>query len=802
MRFLLAVLLSVVGLSICFADADPLDLPPIVFTERHQYRPDHHNTATFFPSAANEYNDGKFTPGGRLMLRHPDGKVETLLETKTGVFRDPDVHWNAEKIVFSYRKEVNDSYHIYEMDITAQPPSAHIKQLTFAEDADDIFPFYLADDHIGFSSTREPKYCGCNRHIMANLYRMEPDGANIYQISKNTLFDSRGRMLPDGRILYDRWEYVDRNFGDGQALWTCHPDGTNHAVYYGNNTASPGAVIDARPIPGSDKIVCLFSSCHDRPWGALAFIDRKLGIDGEKPVWRVYPDVRKHIAGDDRPHYLIDTMKNVVKQKIANPFPLNECEPKSGKVLYSMQINPSNEKTGIYVGVMDVSGTLIYEDKEYGCYEPVPLVPRKRPPVLPFKRDFTSKTGTFYVHNVYNGTGMQNVKRGEVKYLRVVESLAKKYWAKRSWLSTSSTVTWDEFMNKRVLGIVPVNEDGSVTVSVPAETFLYFQLLDKDGVMIQSMRSGTFVQPGEVQACAGCHEDRLEAVKVMNTSKQQQKNNAAVTLDNNAEGYSYLENVQPVWDKYCVSCHNAAQPAGQKLNLTGYIGQAFNVSYAELWAKHYIRAVGGGPAKLLPAKSWGARTSKIYPYLMNPPPADADGVKCGALNLKETDPAAFRKVCEWIDLNAPYYPDAATSYWDNPYGRSPLSIAETQQLEKLTGQKIFIPSNVRSEPFYFYESETLHPRDAALLKLVTILNFDTPEKSPVIEGLASSVRKEALEIIQCGSERIKLNGKNDLNGFRYCEIDAWRAEKYQQRGNREKEFRKAIVEGRKLYDKR
>jgi tricorn protease-like protein len=158
------------------ARPDQWNLPSIIFTVRHQYNRDHHNT-TFFPSAEHEHNDGKFTPCIELKLRHSDGVVETLLATTEGVIRDPDVHWDGRKIVFSMRKDMNDSYHIYEMDVNDKS----VKQLTFAKDVDDLFPFYLADDHIGFSSTCEPKYCGCNRHIMANLYRMEPDGANIYQ---------------------------------------------------------------------------------------------------------------------------------------------------------------------------------------------------------------------------------------------------------------------------------------------------------------------------------------------------------------------------------------------------------------------------------------------------------------------------------------------------------------------------------------------------------------------------------------------------------------------------------------------
>ena len=264
-----------------------LHTQPFLFVTRHQYLPDHHNTATFFPSADHEYNDGKFQGGGALkMIDFQTGKVTVILETETGVIRDPESHFDAKRIIFSMRKDINDSYHIYEINIDGKG----LRQLTFMKDVDDLDPFYLADDHIAFSSTREPKYCGCNRHIMANLYQMEPDGSNIFQISKNILFDGHGVLMPDGRILYDRWEYVDRNFGDAQSLWTVNPDGTNHALYWGNNTPSPGGVIDARIVPGTNQAICVFGSCHDRPWGAIALIDRRIGMDGRNPVIKIWPD--------------------------------------------------------------------------------------------------------------------------------------------------------------------------------------------------------------------------------------------------------------------------------------------------------------------------------------------------------------------------------------------------------------------------------------------------------------------------------------------------------------------------------
>ena len=144
-----------------------------------------------------------------------------------------------------------DDYHIYEISADG----SGLVQLTFGSGITDIDPIFLPSGEIAFTSTREPKYCMCNRHIMGNLFKMEADGANIQQISHNTLHDGHPALMPDGRLLYDRWEYVDRNFGNAQGVWTVNPDGTHPLVWYGNSTDSPGAVLDARPIPGTGQII-------------------------------------------------------------------------------------------------------------------------------------------------------------------------------------------------------------------------------------------------------------------------------------------------------------------------------------------------------------------------------------------------------------------------------------------------------------------------------------------------------------------------------------------------------------------
>lgn len=742
---------------------------PILFVVRHQYRPDHHNTATFFPAAPHEYNDGAFTPGGALKVIDVarGGSVTPLLESAEGVVRDPEVHFDGDRIVFAYRKTTADSYHLYEI----RADGSGLRQLTFATDVDDLDPLYLPDGGIAFSSTREPKYCMCNRHIMANLFRMDGDGANIHQIGKSTLFEGHGTLLPDGRILYDRWEYVDRNFGDAQALWTVNPDGTAHAVFWGNNTASPGAVIDARAIPGTDQVLCVFGSCHDRPWGALAIVDRRLGLDGSEPVIRTWPPEARQLVRASG--WEIFDAYTQVGLKYEDPFPLSD------RHFLASRMTGTGEEMGLYL--LDVFGNEVLVHAEApGCFDPMPLGSRRRPPTLPVRRDFEGQTGTFYVQDVYQGTTMEAVPRGSIRRLRVVESPEKRYWNRPPWGGQGQeapAMNWHDFNNKRILGEVPVAEDGSVYFAVPPEAFVYFQLLDADGMMVQSMRSGTMVQSGERAGCVGCHEDRRQAPPMGPGGMPLALRDAPRELEpwyGPAREFNYLAEVQPVLDRHCVRCHDFGTEAGRRVTLAGDRDLVFNTSYNELWRKKYVSVVGAGPAETQPAGSWGARVSRLITHLRRDP-------TCGA-SLQRED---WDRLVTWIDLNAPYYPTYACAYPDNFCGRSPLNDAQLDRLEKLTG----VPLRQLGS-----HQGNRGPQ----------VSFDRPEISPCLEALAadrtSAAYRESLAIIEAGREQLARRPEADMPGFVPNPTDQWREAKYQARRAQEAFHRTALRRDLRVFE--
>ena len=762
----------------------------IVYVTRATFRGDHHNTATIFQCG--EINEGSYATQGALKAYDPKtGKVRILVPEAEGrTVRDPEVDWDGSRIVFSMRTGRADDYHIYMINADGSQP----RQLTAAKGVSDIDPAFLPDGDIVFGSTREPKYCMCNRHIMANLFRMKPDGANIHQIGKSTLFEGHASVLPDGRVLYDRWEYVDRNFGDAQGLWVCNPDGTRHAIYWGNNTSSPGGVVNARPLSNPSQVIAVLGSCHDRPWGALGIIDRSRGVDGREPVLRTWPaeyrdrihtselqsfDLRDYINGNEGSVRQDFDSTTGLRRKYADPFPLDDAH-----FLCVRQTGHGEETALVY---LDLFGNEVEFLREApGVHSPVVLRASKRPPALETQRTFAAPNapGRFYVQNVYIGTHMKGVEKGSIKALRIVESPEK-----RSWIHTSgwgghgeqaACMNWHSFENKRVLGTVPVEADGSAYFEVPANTFVYFQALDKDGRMVQSMRSGAYLQPGELYGCVGCHEDRVGDVpkveaKPLAMQRAPSKLDGAYNLAGLEKGtpphlYSYQREVQPVFTRRCASCHNPEKPAGAKLDLTGDRGAFFCASYVDLWARGYLRCAGGGPAETLPAYSWGAHASALTKKLN--PNHGRSGIT----------PEEIARVVTWMDLNAPYWPCYEVAWPGNVGGRMPLTPAEFHQLQQLTGVSVATSSKDRR-------------------KQREQLNFDQPAKSRILAPVKGKPAYDAARtILEKGKARLAETPRADMDGFVPCAADRAREERYQRRLAEETAVYEAIRAGQKRYD--
>lgn len=744
---------------------------PILYVVRPQYRSSYHAIDTLFHT--DEANTRDFEGGGALKcidLGH-GGQTWTILDVPGGIARDPEVHFTAKTIVFSLRRNANEDWHIWEIGADG----TGLRQLTRASGVCDFDPLYLPDDTILFSSTREPKYNQCSQDIAANLYRMDADGANVHQLDRNNLFDNQASLLDDGRIVYARWEYVDRNFGDAHGLWTTNPDGTNHAIYWGNNTTVPGAAYTARQIPGTPQAVCIFGPHHDHLWGAMAIIERARGVDGRSSVVRTWPaEAANHVrvgGGFDCDHPL-DT-----RLKYADPFPL------SAKYFLCSRMTGRGSEMGIYL--LDVFGNEILLHVEgRGCYDAMPLKPHTRPPVIPSRRDFASATGTFYVQDVYQGTHMQGVPRGAVKSLRVVEAPEKRTWSQGKWFGqgyTAPGMNWHGLENKRILGTVPVESDGSAYFSVPAERFVYFQLLDADGMMIHSMRSGTFVQPGEQTGCIGCHDHRLAAPGTAPSAPSLALRRPPSELHGwlgEPRLIGFTAEVQPIFNRHCLECHDFGKEGTSKLILAPDRDLTFNAAYIELWRKHYVQCVGAGPAEVQSAYAWGSHPSKLIQIL-----------RAGHHDVQLSS-EEWERLITWIDLNAPYYPTYNCAYPQSVSGRCPLTRPQLARLCELVGP-----------PWIWQDEGSVFNNFGASPGIM--VSFDRPELSPCLAQFADHADPkylEAIAIIRSGQEMLAQRPEADRPGFVPCPEDQRREAKYAERRRMEQHNREAIVSGNRVYD--
>lgn len=202
-------------------------------------------------------------------------------------------------------------------------------------------------------------------------------------------------------------------------------------------------------------------------------------MDGVEPVLQIWPEESLKLVGKGD----LDSFK-WIEYFFEDPYPLNENFFLTSRTIWAkpggwMHLD---SKSGIYLVGRDGTQELILEG-DRSLFDPMIIESRPKPHAIPSNRNYTDKKGTFYVQNVYQGTHMKGIEPGTAKYLRIIESPEKRTWTQSGWGGQGEqapAVNWHSFENKRILGEVPVEADGSANFEVPSGTFVYFQLLDKD----------------------------------------------------------------------------------------------------------------------------------------------------------------------------------------------------------------------------------------------------------------------------------------------------------------------------------
>ena len=552
--------------------------------------------------------------GGRL-VRWPVGAGATtaLVDDPRGGVRDPQVHYDGRKILFSYRRGGTEYYHLYEIGVDG----TGLRQLTDGP-FDDIEPTYLPDGSIVFVSTRCKRWVNCWLTQVAVLYRCDADGRNLRALSSNNEQDNTPWPLPDGRLLYTRWEYVDRSQVDYHHLWAGNPDGTAQTVWYGN--LHPGIVmIDAKPVPGSNRVVAVFSPGHGRRdhAGHLALVDGKAGPDAKtsaRQFSKGAPDFRDPWAFSENCFVAALGASVVVldgqgRQQVI--FRLGAAEAKDG----------------------------------WQVHEPRPLVGRPRERRLPDRTQPAEPTGRLILADLYEGRNLAGVEPGEIKKLLVLETLPMPihYTGGMEPISYGGTFTLE-----RIVGTVPVEADGSAFFELPALRSFFLVALDAQDLAVKRMQSFLTVQPGELTSCLGCHEQRTTAPAASYTMRATMRPASRIEpIAGVPDVIDFPRDIQPVLNALCVDCHGyektaAGGPRAGRLLLTGDRGPMYSHSYymltiARLFSDGRNRATSNYAPRTL-----GSSASRLLKL--------ADGSHYGA----KATPAQHRLLRLWIDSGAAY----------------------------------------------------------------------------------------------------------------------------------------------------
>ncbi len=632
-----------------------------------------------------------------------------------GAFGSMDLSFDGRRIVFSWTRATpedfkgrnsskwysHDStvYHLFTMNVDG----TDLRQLT-ATAYDEYQPCFLPNGRIAFISTMHGGNARCNKGNGAQpcgtLHSIKPDGSDLIRLSYHETAELQPSVTNDGMLVYTRWDYVDRDFNAAHHLWTCFPDGRDPRSPHGNyplpfstipyegnpaleyakplddggwrfnlkRNRRPWSELWIRAMPHSNtKFVAIGSIHHGAVDGQLISIDISIPDDGmDSQVKVLYPrgaDFYYENWGDpigENPH-------------LTCPWPLDDTRFLAGQGTAVTVVDTDTDRIDTLFSAAgnDPSDTL------FRVYYPIPLKSRTKPPILPTATYQGEREGapghnraTISVTNVYE-SDLEWPENTTISSLRIIQ-IAPMPWG--SGISEGRNATHKYYTSysshgipRLVLGSVPVESDGSAYFEAPVGKLIYFQAVDEKGMAVQSMRSGTYVHPGEQLSCAGCHEDKWSVVPSPATPIANTRPPSPVTPDVSGScPVSFRHLVYPVFKEHCIPCH-VEKEKGPDMTYASLEEHAF---YFHASKAMDMKARDHGGSRSIPGR-FGARAAKLLHYLDS-----------SHYDVQLTD-EEFHRVTLWLDANSMNMEDYVeevplddtTVYWpiwdvdpDNPTG--------------------------------------------------------------------------------------------------------------------------------------
>ncbi|MHB8861128.1 MAG: HzsA-related protein [Pirellulaceae bacterium] len=716
----------------------------------------------------------------------PDVAPRTIFEDPEGCIFDMNLSQDAATIFFAFRGSADPCWQIHKIGVDGQG----LTRVSRDPAHHDISPVQLSDGNLLFISTRGGGYLASEPGPRSNIWIMPRDGGDAWCVSQNTLADFSPCLLPDGRTLFTRWEYVDRDLEYRQGLWTQRPDGTQFQLFFGNTIREVGMFWQARPVPGHDDVViATFAPATGWPHGAIGLVTNRRGPEAARDqgfAWLTdeslhVGDITSHADGMsyhdvDDGRLLELALRDTQLRAEEDPADLSlahEWEARAG--LWLDRARPAyrdpfpvgdhlflvsyadNASQRFDLYLLDLCGNRVpfYSDPEIGSYSPLLLRPQAIFATSPAHHRITNhdrqqnQWGTALVTDVYQGlSGIAGIARGQAKYLQIMEQVPKSHEVARRAYDQSPVMGYGTYYAKRCWGRVPIEPDGSAHFDLPALREVYLQVLDAEGRELHRQTSSIQVMPGEVRSCLGCHEPRSAAPPASSPPTL-----AARRPPTRLEPPPWANDglidfptvVQPVLDRHCTRCHSGPDPDGG-CDLSGDKTRLFNMAYDNLLGRsRAYRQYNLTTGEMLSQESARGRPLVQFYWLRRSPtgtsPPGVSGSHASRIGDylgpdhcgQEISWEDRQRIYTWIDANVPYYADYAVSRPHSPGGRDLCTDSVTGREATWFASRFLEVYNRRCATCH---NEFPHPNDHDGIwdGRFAWINFTHPEWSPALSA--------------------------------------------------------------------
>jgi hypothetical protein len=585
----------------------------------------------------------------------PDGAVRPLTSFASASISDPCISFDGKKVLFSMSPEPGQPRNIWEMDVDG----SSLHRITGADangkNGDDFDPLYLPDGRIAFTSDRPGYLDEYNRSLSEVLHVCNADGSAIEQISFNMSDDFDPFLLPSGMIAYTRWDHHGTT--NRFPLFATRPDGTGTFHLFGPHDLD---FFHSATVPDG-RLIAVVSNEVNGDAGQLSLC-RLEGTSGDPlqpgQIATLTPEIEL------RPPFQRGAYK--YPQWIGDSRFVVSYSLPYGRVLPNGEVDDSGADFGLYTFDVVPGGpsgetisnlTFLYNDPTTQEYDAQLVKAHDRPPVIASTVDHSQTTGVFACTSVYNrqmADGQERPQPGDVTQIMVIEGL-------RTFPGEGMGISTTEFERKRIIGVAPVETDGSFHIRIPADTPISFNVLDNLGRSMVTKRNWIYVRPGEsFTKCAGCHDDRGKTASLTT----QALGRAATDLDVPVaarEVVNFKDVLSPVVQSKCTTCHvplftpkmgggvdTTAAPGNLDLRFIAVYDSTENTTFPQAYLSLAGDEMGMHAGVVTPAFS---RRSALIDWLL--------GVGSRAGQAPHPDPTALtpaekKQFMNWVDLGAQY----------------------------------------------------------------------------------------------------------------------------------------------------